>query len=36
LRAGVCLEGVGVVNAYVDAGVSRFMGEWTEVIADLT
>ena len=35
LRAGVCLDGVGVVNALVDAGASRGMGAWKEAIADL-
>lgn len=35
LRAGVCLEGLGVVDAYVDGGVVRSMQEWQEAIADL-
>jgi hypothetical protein len=35
MRAGVCLEGVGVVNAVVDAGMVRWMGAWKEAIADL-
>ena len=35
LRAGVCLDGVGVVSAVVDAGVTRSMGAWKEAIADL-
>jgi hypothetical protein len=35
MRAEACLEGVGVVRAYVDAGVTRLMGAWTEAIADL-
>jgi hypothetical protein len=35
MRAGVCLDGVGVVNAVVDAGVKRWMGEWKGAIADL-
>jgi hypothetical protein len=35
MRAGVCLDGVGVVSAVVDAGVTRWMGEWKGAIADL-
>ena len=35
MRAGVCLDGVGVVNAFVDTGVTRMMGAWKEAIADL-
>ena len=35
MRAGVCLEGVGVVNAVLDAGMVRWMGAWQEAIADL-
>ena len=35
MRASVCLDGVGVVNAVVDAGVTRWMGEWKGAIADL-
>ena len=35
MRAGACLDGVGVVSAVVDAGVMRSMGEWKEAIADL-
>ena len=35
LRAGVCLDGVGVVNAVIDAGVMRAMAAWKEAIADL-
>ncbi len=35
MRAGVCLDGVGVVSAVVDAGVVRWMGEWKGAIADL-
>jgi hypothetical protein len=35
MRAGVCLEGVGVINAVVDAGMVRWMGAWKEAIADL-
>ena len=35
MRAGVCLDGVGVVSAVVDAGVTRSMGAWKEAIADL-
>ena len=35
MRAAVCLDGVGVVSALVDAGVTRTMGEWKGAIADL-
>ena len=35
MRAEACLESVGVVHAYVDDGVMRFMGSWREAIADL-
>jgi len=35
MRAGVCLENVGVVHAFVDAGVMSMMGKWREAIADL-
>ncbi len=35
MRAGVCLDGVGVVSAAIDAGVTREMGAWKEAIADL-
>ena len=35
MRAGVCLDGVGVVNALIDAGVTRSMGAWKAAIADL-
>ncbi len=35
MRAGVCSEGVGVVNALVDAGVQRSMAVWKEAVADL-
>jgi hypothetical protein len=35
MRAGSCLDGVGVVSAVVDAGVMRWMGEWKGAIADL-
>lgn len=35
MRAGVCSEGVGVVNALVDAGVMRSMAAWREAVADL-
>lgn len=35
MRAGVCSEGVGVVNALVDAGVLRSMAAWKEAVADL-
>jgi len=34
-RAGVCLDGVGVVSAVVDAGAMRAMVDWKEAIADL-
>jgi hypothetical protein len=35
MRAGVCLDRVGIVNAVVDAGVMRWMGEWKGATADL-
>ena len=35
MRASACLDGVGVVNAVVDAGMGRWMGAWKEAIADL-
>jgi len=35
MRAGVCLDGVGVVSAVINAGVTRTMGAWKEAIADL-
>ena len=35
MRAGVCCERVGVVSAAINAGVTREMGMWKEVIADL-
>ncbi len=35
MRAGICLDGVGVVSAAVDAGVTRQLGAWKEAIADL-
>jgi hypothetical protein len=35
MRAGVCLDGVGIVNALIDAGVMRSMAAWKEAIADL-
>ena len=35
MRAGVCSEGIGVVNALVDAGVMRSMTAWKEAVADL-
>ncbi len=35
MRAGVCLDRVGVVSAVIDAGVTRTMGAWKEAIADL-
>ena len=36
VRAGVCLDGVGVVSAIADAEVMRWMGQWSGAIADLT
>jgi hypothetical protein len=35
MRAGVCLDGVGVVSAVIDTGVARTMVTWKEAIADL-
>lgn len=35
MRAEVCLDRVGVVQAYVDDGVVKLMGRWQEAIADL-
>jgi len=35
MRAQVCLDHVGVVPAYVDAGATRAMGAWKEAVADL-
>lgn len=35
MRAGACLDGVGIVNAVIDAGVMRSMAAWKEAIADL-
>ena len=35
MRAGVCLDGVGVVSAVIDVGVTRTMGAWKGAIADL-
>jgi len=35
MRAGICADRVGVVNALVDAGVMRWMGAWKEAVADL-
>jgi hypothetical protein len=35
MRAGVCLDGVGVVGAAIDAGVTRQMVAWKGAIADL-
>lgn len=35
MRAGACLDGVGVVSAAIDAGVTRQMVVWKEAIADL-
>lgn len=34
-RASVCLAGIGVVPALVDAGVTHTLGAWQEGIADL-
>ncbi len=34
-RAQVCLDHVGVVPAYLDAGVMQFMGAWGGMVADL-
>jgi hypothetical protein len=36
MRAAACLENVGVVSATLDAGVTSRLGQWKEVIADLT
>jgi len=35
MRAAACLEGIGVIDAVVDAGMMRWMGAWKESIADL-
>ncbi len=35
MRAGTCLDSVGIVNAVVDAGAIRSMGEWKTAITDL-
>jgi hypothetical protein len=35
MRAGVCSEGIGVINALVDAGVMRSMVAWKQAVADL-
>lgn len=35
MRAGTCLESVGVVQAYVDGGVMNSMSVWRETVADL-
>lgn len=35
MRAGVCVDNFGVVDAYVDGGVLRLMTAWREAIADL-
>jgi hypothetical protein len=35
LMASALLEGVGVVEAFVDGGVQRGMETWREVLADL-
>lgn len=35
MRAAACLDHVGIVNAMVDAGAIRAMGEWPGAIADL-
>jgi hypothetical protein len=34
-RCAACLDRVGVVPAYVDAGVTKFMSAWPGMIADL-
>jgi hypothetical protein len=36
IRAGACLDGVGIVMCQVDEGVTRSMGAFQEAIADLT
>jgi hypothetical protein len=36
MRVEACAHDVGVVEAYVDAGVTRLMSAWREAIADLT
>ena len=35
MRIEACTEHVGVVDAYVDDGVSQLMSRWQEAIADL-
>lgn len=35
MRAGICLEGVGVVEATINDGVMASMQQWNEAIADL-
>ena len=35
MRAEVCTEGVGVVHAFIDAGVTRVMAAWREATGDL-
>jgi hypothetical protein len=35
LRASACLEGVGLVDAVVDAGAIQSMATWKDAIADL-
>ena len=35
MQAGVCLDGVGIVSAVVDAGAMRSMAALKEAIADL-
>jgi len=35
LRAGACMENVGVVDAYLDAGAVQVFNVWKEAIADL-
>ncbi len=35
MRAGICLEGVGIVSAYLDAGVMHMMSDWKAAMSDL-
>ncbi len=35
MRAEACLENIGVVHAFLDAGVVTMLGRWREAIADL-
>ncbi|HSG86971.1 MAG TPA: hypothetical protein VLA23_11595 [Candidatus Limnocylindrales bacterium] len=35
MRGGICLDGLGVVDAQVNGGVLRSMQQWNEAIADL-